>query len=403
MSMDYREAAGQLAERVLQTETEMIGLEEAFGRILGEDITAQENVPSFDRSPYDGYAFRALDTNEASEEHPVTLEVIENIRAGQMPELEVTEGRAVRLMTGAPVPYGADAICKYEDTEFTEGSVTIRRSFRSGDNIVTAGEDIKKGTTVAKKGYPVDAGLSGTLASLGQLSVRVFKIPVAGILTTGDEVTDPEKVPGPGKIRDSNRYSIAAALKNIGIDTVFLGHAPDTTEGIAPLIREGEKRCDVIISTGGVSVGDYDLVPEAMEECGYEILTRGVSMKPGMACAYGIKNGRLMLGLSGNPASSLTNLQCVCYPALKKLRGCAIYEHQILRFKLEGDILKAGGKGTRFVRGRSVAINGELCLEAARSQGNVVISSAVSCDVYGILSGVSAPVKSGTYIDGFFI
>ena len=137
MIMDHSEASGLLARSaVLQTETEMIGLEEAFGRILGEDIEALENVPSFDRSPYDGYAFKASDTERASEDQPVTLSVTENIRAGQMPELEVARGEAVRLMTGAPVPRGADAICKYEDTEFTESSVTIRKSFRPGDNIV---------------------------------------------------------------------------------------------------------------------------------------------------------------------------------------------------------------------------------------------------------------------------
>ena len=403
MIMDHIEASGLLVRSAGVVGTESIGLEDAFGRILGEDIEALENVPSFDRSPYDGYAFKASDTEGASEDQPVTLSVTENIRAGQMPEHEVARGEAVRLMTGAPVPRGADAICKYEDTEFTESSVTIRKSYRPGDNIIKAGEDIKKGVKAAEKGCTVDAGLSGTLASLGRLFINVFKRPVAGLITTGDEVVDPHEVPPPGKIRNSNLYSIGAALKKIGLDTVILGHAPDTAEGIRELILKGESSCDVIISTGGVSVGDYDLVPDAMKECGYEIPVRGVAMKPGMACAYGIKNGRLMLALSGNPASSLTNLQCICGPALKKMAGYASYEHRILRFKLSGDIRKTGGKGTRFIRGRSMIRDGELYLDAAPSQGNVVISSAVSCDAYGILPAGSGPYKGGSCIEGFFI
>lgn len=403
MSMDHSKALRLLTDNVVRIGTQKIDLKDAFGRILGEDVTAQENVPSFDRSPYDGYAFIASDTADASADHPVTLSVTENIRAGQMPKKTVTKGTAIRLMTGAPIPEGADAVCKFEDTRITEKTVTIGQSFRSGDNIVTAGEDIKKGTPVAMKGCPVDAGLSGTLASLGILSLNVYKRPVAGLITTGDEVTEPEDELLPGKIRNSNRYIISAALKNIGIDTVFLGHANDTVNDIAKLIVQGEETCDIIISTGGVSVGDYDLVPDAMEECGFDILVRGVMMKPGMACAYGIKKDLLMLALSGNPASSLTNLQCICYPALKKLAGYASYDHEIFRFKLGTDIKKAGGNGARFVRGRSIIREGQMYLDAPLQQGNIVISSAVSCNAYGILTGMTSPVKSGTYIDGFFV
>ncbi|MBR5376829.1 MAG: molybdopterin molybdotransferase MoeA [Lachnospiraceae bacterium] len=400
--MDYREAVKLLSGMADPVGTQEEDLSLSFGRILGADIKADENVPSFDRSPYDGYAFRADDTKEASKGHPVTLKVIENIRAGQMPRGKVKSGTAVRLMTGAPIPAGADAVCKYEDTDFTDDTVSLRECYSPGENIVTAGEDIRKGTTVAKKGYPVDAGTAGTLASLGHLRVCVYKRPVAGILATGDEVTDPEKELLPGKIRNSNRFIMAAALKGIGFDTVYLGQADDTVEDIGRLILKGYDTCDVIISTGGVSAGDYDLVPDAMEGCGYEILARGVGMKPGMACAYGMKEKKLMLALSGNPASALTNLQCVCYPALKKMAGYAVYDHQIVHFKTGQDILKTGG-GTRFVRGRTLIRDGQLILDAPSAQGNVVISSAVGCDAYGVLSGVKAPVMSGSDIEGFFV
>ena len=423
--VDYREAMELLISRVSPVGFEEVDLDKCAGRVLAKDITAGENVPSFDRSPYDGYAFRAEDTVGASEETPVTLRVLENIRAGQMPVQEVVPGTAIRLMTGAPVPAGADAVCKYEDTSFTDSTVTMKMSYRSGENVVTAGEDIRQGTQVLKKGYRIDPGMVGTLASLGLMRIPVYRKPLVGIFSTGDEVVEAGEPMPPGKIRNSNRYTIAAALQSIGMETVYLGQASDTVEAISEMIRQGEqglsgfadgRSCDVLISTGGVSVGDYDLVPDAMEACGYELLIRGVAIKPGMACAYGVKGAsageestatgssgeRLMLGLSGNPASSLTNLQCVCYPVLRKMMGLTDYGHQMFRMKLGNDIRKTG-KGTRFVRGRIVIRDGEMVFESPSEQGNVVISSAALCNAYGVLTGMTAPVTEGTMIEGFYV
>ena len=437
-SLSFEEARALLLEKAQSVGAETLPLEACGGRVLAKSVTAPYSAPPFDRSPYDGYAFRAADTVEASEDAPVTLRVLEDIRAGQMPTQEVVPGTAIRLMTGAPVPAGADAICKYEDTEFTDTSVTLTMSYRPGENIVTAGEDIRQGTTVLEKGYRIDPGMIGTLASLGMMRVPVYRKPVVGILSTGDEVVEAGESLPSGKIRNSNRYTIAAALQSIGMETVYLGQAEDTVDAIAVLIRRGEqgdpstsapdgRPCDVIVSTGGVSAGDYDLVPDAMEACGYEILTRGVAMKPGMACAYGVKHRSsektaeiaggpagqasttdaalgdgLMLGLSGNPASSLTNLQCVCYPALRKMTGLGEYEHTTVRMKLGTEIRKTG-KGTRFVRGRTVIREGELVFEAPSAQGNIVISSAARCDAYAVVTGMKAPVEQGTMVEVFFV
>ena len=402
MKVDYRAATDILKNAVGVTVTEEADIGRIYGRILAEDIKASENVPSFERSPYDGYAFMAADTVGASGENPVTLTVIEDIRAGQTAEKEVKTGTAIRLMTGAMIPEGADAVCKYEDTEYTDASVTIRKSYIPGDNVVKAGEDIMQGTLLAQKGITADAGLIGAMASLGITKARVYKRPLAGIISTGDELTDSGSIPEPGKIRNSNRYTIAAALEHIGYDTFYIGHAGDSIEETKSLIEKGYNECDVIISTGGVSAGDYDLVPDAMTEAGYEILLKGVGMKPGMACAYGVKGGKLMLALSGNPASSLTNLQCICYPALRKLAGYKEYDHKLIKVRLKDDCLKAG-RGTRFLRG-SIDINdGEAYLCAPTGQGNVVISSSIGCNAYGILTDMQSPVKSGTLIPGFFV
>ena len=232
--------------------------------------------------------------------------------------------------------------------------------------------------------------------------VKVFKKPAAGIISTGDELVDASVTPGPGKIRNSNRYTIEAALKSIGFDTIYLGHADDAVEDIKALIVKGYRECDIIISTGGVSVGDYDLVPAAMESAGFKISVRGVGMKPGMACAYGLKEGKIMLALSGNPASSLTNLQCICFPALRKLAGYRDYDHKLLKLKLKDDCKKAG-RGIRFLRGRLEIIDGEAYIAAPNDQGNVVISSAIGCNAYGILTDMKAPVPGGTMVDAFLI
>jgi len=403
MSVEFSEAVKLLSERVSAAGMEEVDLKYSYGRILGSDIYAGEDIPSFDRSPYDGYAFRAADTEGASEDHPVTLKVIENIRAGQMPSKEVTGGTAIRLMTGAPLPEGADTICKYEDTDFTDTTVSIKKNYRAGDNIVKAGEDVKKGTQIVGKGCPVDPGIAGALSSLGQLSVTVYKKPLAGIISTGDEVVDPGEKPVPGKIRNSNRYTLEAALSKIGIDSVYLGHADDRVNDIRKLMEEGEERCDLIISTGGVSVGDYDLVPDAMTGYGVEIFLDGVRMKPGMACVYGVKNDKLFLGLSGNPASALTNLQCVCFPALRKLTGLKEYDHRYVNFMADTEIPGSRSVFTRFIRGKTVIRDGEIMFNAPSAQGNVVISSAVCCDTYGILPPGSPAVKSGGRLKGILI
>ena len=402
MITDHRTASGLLVKYVSTAGTEEKDIEELYGRILAVDITAPENVPCFRRSPYDGYAFKASDTENACEGSPVILDVTENIRAGEVAKSRVISGTAIRLMTGAMIPEGADAVCMYEDTEYTETTVALKRKYHSGDNIISPGEDIKEGTLIAGKGSVADAGLTGTLASLGIVKVSVYKKPLAGIISTGDELVDAHLAPTAGKIRNSNRYTIEAALKGIGYDTVYLGHAKDSIEDTVRLIKRGQAECDVIISTGGVSAGDYDLVPEAMSGCGYEIPVRGVGMKPGMACAYGFANGKLMLALSGNPASSLTNLQCICFPALRKLAGYREYEHRLISMKLKEDCPKAG-RGTRFIRGHIEYENGEVYLSASPEQGNAVMSSAIGCNAYGILSDMKAPVMRGTVISGFCV
>ena len=398
----YERARELLLSNVSTADTERIPLSECGGRVLAQDLIAQENVPAFDRSPYDGYALRAEDTALASKEHPVTLQILEEIPAGAVPTEEITAGTAAKVLTGAPIPQGADVVVMYEKTEFTDDTVTLFAPLMVGDNIVHAGEDIRKGAVLAKRGTVIDPGLAGTLAAQGVSMPLVYKVPKVAIFSTGSELVEANDVPGPGKIRNSNRYMLEAALSRLGCEAVYLGIAVDTVEGISKLLMQGVAECDAVITTGGVSVGDYDLTPAAMEAIGADILFRGVDMKPGMACAYGTKDRKFLCGLSGNPASALTNFYAVALPALKRLTGRREFLPQEINVVLL-DGFKKKSPATRFLRGRLDLKDGTVCMELPKDQGNVVLSSTIGCDVMAVVPAGSGPIEAGAVLKGFLI
>lgn len=406
--MEYEKASKLLSSLVKPVGTEQVRLGQCAGRVLAEDLKALENVPAFDRSPYDGYAFRAQDTARASREHPVTLRILEEVPAGAVPSVEVTEGTAAKILTGAPIPAGADAVVMYEKTQFTKTEVTLFQSASAGENIIRAGEDIKQGQVLAESGTRIDPGLAGTLASLGIAAPVVYRRPRTGIISTGSELVDfaeadlSGKPPAPGKIRNTNRYTFSAALLQDGCDPDFLGTAGDDAEKIAELILEGLKRCDLVLLTGGVSAGDYDLTPAAMEKAGCELLIRGVGLKPGMACCYGIRDGKLVCGLSGNPSSSLTNYYAVLRPAVRKLTGLVPYAPETIRVTLAEGFGKKS-KELRLLKGKCDLKDGRVLMHPSKGQGNVMISSSIGCDVMAVVPAGSGPLEAGTELNGFLL
>ena len=398
----YEHARELLLSVVNPVGVEHISLSECGNRVLARDLVTQENVPAFDRSPYDGYALRAADTARATEEHPVTLRVLEEIPAGAVPTKEITAGTAAKVLTGAPIPVGADVVVMYENTEFTDRSVKLFVPVKAGDNIVHAGEDIRKGTVLAQVGTVIDPGLSGALAAQGVVNPLVYRMPHVAILTTGSELVEADAIPTAGKIRNTNRYMLETALKRLGCKPVYLGIAGDSIADISAMINKGISEWDAVITTGGVSVGDYDLTPAAMEASGAEILFRGVDMKPGMACAYGVKGEKLICGLSGNPASALTNFYAVALPALKKLTGQNAYRPQEMQVMLSNGFTKKSPK-TRFLRGRLELKDGVVCINLPKDQGNVVLSSTIGCDVMAVAPAGSGPLEAGTVLKGFLL
>ena len=396
----YEWARNELLKRVMPMPSEHRPLALCAGRVLAQDLVAKDNVPPFDRSPYDGYALRAMDTAGA-EQSPVTLRILEEVPAGHVCHFQVGPGTAVKVLTGSPIPEGADAVVPFEDTDFTPETVTLSKEVRSGSNIVRAGEDIKKGAVLAQRGTRIDAGLLGTLAAQNQDRPLVYKVPRIGILSTGTELCEPGEALGAGKIYNSNRYTLTAALLGLGCEPVYLGTAGDDADRIAELFEEGLSCCDAVVSTGGVSVGDYDLTPQAMEKAGARILFRGVALKPGMACCYAERDGKLLMGLSGNPASSMTTFHAVSAPALRQLCGYRALPQEITVTLAEA--FKKRSPMTRLLRGRLDLTQGKARMHLCGDQGNVVLSSLIGSDVMAVVPAGSGPLEAGTELKGFLI
>lgn len=398
----FYEVREKLLSFVNLLDKEEISLEHCAGRVLAQDVAAKMNVPPFDRSSYDGYAFCSSDTLNASKESPVTLQILGEIPAGGIFHQAVTSGYAVKILTGAPIPEGADVVTKYEITEFTDTEVTIFDSFKSGSNIVRSGEDVKEGELLVASGTVIDAGVVGTLASQNIECVLVHRIPKVGILSTGSELISVGEERKPGKIYNSNQYVLCAAVEKLGCEPVVLGMEADDVSKISEQIQKGLESCDMVILTGGVSVGDYDLTPEAMEMAGIQILQQGIDLKPGMACAYGAKDGKLVCGLSGNPVAAITNFHVVVSPLLKKLRGESAFLPVEFPVKLLDSFLK-GSPATRILRGKMEISNGEIGICIPKEQGNAVLSSTIGCNLMAIVPAGTGPLKKGTVLKGFFI
>jgi molybdopterin molybdotransferase len=395
------------AQSILNAQCKIIGketirLNDALGRVLAEEIVAKEDIPPFARSPFDGYAFRASDTQNASRANPVTLTIIEEVPAGYAPTKQVTPGTAVKILTGAPIPEGADTVVKYEDTEFTETEVRLFSPSKSGENIVSAGEDVAQGTVLVEQGTVITAPVLGLLAALGAAEVAVYRRPRIAILSTGDELLEVSEPLLPGKIRNSNSYTLQGYLQSCGVEPVVIGIAKDKKEEVAAKIEEGLAQADMIISTGGASVGDYDVVKDALKLLGAEILYWQIDIKPGSATLAAHKDGKLIIGLSGNPASAMVILQLMVLPVIKKMAGRAVYANEKIQVILKDDFPKASPR-RRFLRGMLVFENGLTYMQITGGQGNAVLSSMIGCNLLAEIPGGSGPVKAGERLTAYLV
>ena len=295
---------------------ETVPLAEALGGVLAEAVAADIDLPPFDKSAMDGYAVRRDDVARL----PAELAMIEELPAGAAPTRALAPGACAKIMTGAPVPPGADAVIPVEDTEPLPGGRV--RILRAGGrpNICLRGEDTRRGATVLEPGHVVGPAEIGLLASVGRERVAVGRRPRVAVLATGDELVPPGAVPGPGEIRNSNSSILMAACRRAGVLADDLGVARDNKADLRARIGEGLRR-DVLLVSGGISMGDWDLVPEVFDELGVAVRFSKVKMKPGKPTLFGTRGERLIFGLPGNPVSTLVAFRVLVWPALRKMMG----------------------------------------------------------------------------------
>ncbi|KFN01929.1 molybdopterin molybdenumtransferase MoeA [Bacillus clarus] len=391
-------AVARVMEYAYQGETEKVSLIESYGRILGEDVVADHDVPHFNRSPYDGFAIRAEDTKEASSSNPIQFEVIGEIGAGFVFAEEVKAFHAVRIMTGAAIPTGCNAVVMLELTEgFEENEKTymkLKRSFASGDNISFKGEDVKQNAILVKKGTSINPGVAALLATFGYSSVNVVRQPIIGIVTTGSELLEVHEPLKPGKIRNSNSYMIAAQIERIGGSIRYYGQLADDLEACYETVKRAMKEVDILITTGGVSVGDYDYFLAIYEKLQANVLFNKIAMRPGSVTTVAELEGKLLFGLSGNPSACYVGFELLVRPVIRAF--CRSKEPHAYRADaiLQKDFSKAN-PFTRFVRGSVNIVNGQLQVTPVGLDKSSAISSLADANAFIVLPGGTRGFEAG--------
>ena len=384
--LTVKEALHLVLAGVSVLEAERVPLVNALGRIIAEPVNAKESLPPFANSAMDGYAVRAIDVAGVTEEKRAVLRVVGDIAAGFVPDIVVTAQTAARIMTGAPLPPGADAVIPVEDTDEPwrdaerplPSTIQIRRSVGAGDYVRQPGEDIKAGVQVIPAGRALRPQEIGVLASLGITHVQVIRRPKVGILATGDELLSVDQPLRPGKIRNSNGYTQMSQVMTLGAVPVDLGIAGDTETAVRSRLQQGlEAGVDLFISSAGVSVGAYDVVKAVLEQAGDAVFWR-VRMRPGKPLAFGQYQGVPFLGLPGNPVSAMVSFERFARAAILKMGGHTSYERPQLPVILQDEIHSDGRES--YIRAVVQKVSGKHIATTTGGQGSHMMTSLVKAN-----------------------
>ncbi len=387
------EALKRILPRIQVLGLEKVDIIGSLGRVIGEDILVPRDIPPLDNSAMDGYAVRSADIKGASKENPVSLRVIEDLPAGALPKESVAHGQAIRIMTGAPIPPGADTVVMVEDTEKVGKEVRIFREVPIGENIRRAGEDIKKGDRVISKGSVIRPAEVGMLASVGRAFVYVYQRPVVAILCTGDELVDVDEGIADHKIVSSNSYTLSAQVMECGALPLQLGISKDVSAEIEEKFRQG-LRTDVIVSSAGISVGDYDMVKDVLEGIGFEMDFWGVAMRPGQPLAFGTIGGKPTFGLPGNPVSSMVSFEQFVRPSLLKMMGHKNLFRPVVEAILKEGVIKKPGR-RHFMRAKVSLEKDRYVVTTTGPQGSGILNSMVEANALLIVPEEKTQIKSG--------
>jgi molybdopterin molybdotransferase len=391
--LTVEDARERILSRIAPLGIERMEIMGALGRVLAEPIVARATIPPWPNSSMDGYALRAQDTNG----EPVELAVVGRIIAGAMPSRALGAGESMRIFTGAPLPEGADAVVPQEDVAASGDRVTVRGRIAPGAYVRPAGEDVRAGDVVVKPSGVIGAAEVGLLATLGYAQVRVYRRPRVAILSTGNELADLGSQPGPAQIPNTNTYSLMAQVIEAGGEPVNVGVAPDQLEAITERVRWGLAASDVLVTSAGVSVGELDLVREALERGGVELHLWQVSMRPGKPITFGTRGDRPVFGLPGNPVSAMVTFELFVRPALRRMAGAEMIDRPRLRARALERIANPGSRRgylrvtlTAGADGYGARLTGE--------QGSAILRSMVLADGLAIV-GPDTTIAAGEPVD----
>lgn len=351
--------------------TEEVPLFEVSGRVIAQDMISQIDNPPFDRSPIDGYACRSADIRGASKDTPVLLSVIGEVDAGQYMESVVQSGQAVRIMTGAPVPKGCDCCIRQESTDYGESIVRIYEEVKPWGNYCYRGEDFKRGATLVKEGTKLSYAEAGILASMGSANAVVYQKPRIALLTTGDEVINPGEKLSPGKIYNSNQTMLAVRMREMGIVPFMAEAVPDEPASMAAALEKAAEEADIIITTGGVSVGKKDIMHEALPLMGAERIFWRVLLKPGTPTIFSVYKGIPIISLSGNPFGAAANFELLIRPMLAKMMHDKTLV-PVRRTAIMADEFSKASHGRRFIR--AIWNNGRVYMPGGLHSSGVLAS-----------------------------
>jgi molybdopterin molybdotransferase len=390
--LTVEEALEQILSRTPVLETESLDVTRALGRVLAEPVVSAREIPPWANSSMDGYAIRAADTRAGA----VRLRVVGRVAAGALPSRAVGPGEAMRIFTGAPLPEGADAVVPQEDVEADGEGVRVPEGIAEAAYVRPRGEDVRKGDHVLSPGQRLGPAEIGLLATLGHSPVRVHRQPRVAIFSTGNELADLGVEPGPGQIPNTNTYSLMAQVSEAGAVAVDLGIAPDRLEAIEERLGWG-RDADVVLSSAGVSVGELDLVREALTRSGAELHLWRVSMRPGKPITFGSWGQRLVFGLPGNPVSAMVTFELFVRPALLRMSGRTVVERPRLVARARAPIPNPGAR-RGYLRVRLGRREDGLEAELTGDQGSAILRSMTLADGLAVVPG-DTTIGAGERLD----
>ncbi|MDQ0216435.1 molybdopterin molybdotransferase [Oikeobacillus pervagus] len=400
-------SVGEAVQRIMEWkkygDEEYVSIEKSDGRFLSQPLKADHDVPHFDRSPYDGFAIRSEDTDSCSNEQPIQLEVVDEIGAGQVSSFHLKQNQAIRIMTGAAIPSGADCVIMLELTSEAEKDgkkfITIKRKMKKGENISFQGEDAKKGDKLIEEGTKVNPGVKALLATFGYNQVPVVRRPIIGVLATGSELLEVDEPLQSGKIRNSNGHMIISQVERAGGVVRRYGQCEDHLEDVLKTVQLAVEECDFVITTGGVSVGDFDYLPEIYDRLGAKKLFNKIAMRPGSVTTAAVCNGKLLFGLSGNPSACYVGFELYVRPIIR------YWLHQSKPFLAKGtailqkDFPKAN-PFNRFVRSQlHYGEGGRLFVSPVGLDKSNVVTSLAWANCLMVLPGGTRGFKTGDLVD----